>query len=151
MTIDDEFYVKIGRMTVAFGELDFMVAYLAANMAERLDEGEPQQFSARKLEDIKSWARKNEDRLPQVPPVVLGRIRVPLQQGRRRARRVQRRSWSGSSGSTAGRFLVRLALSRPPRKSSRSWTGISNPFSVFCFLSPLRIRGCCFFGIVPPF
>jgi hypothetical protein len=36
MTIDDQFYVKIGRMTVAFGELDFMVAYLAANMAERL-------------------------------------------------------------------------------------------------------------------
>lgn len=63
MTIDKEFYVKIGRMTVAFGELDFMVAYLAANMAAYLGEGEPQQFTARKLEDIKSWARKNEDRL----------------------------------------------------------------------------------------
>jgi hypothetical protein len=32
-------------------------------MAERLGEGEPQQFTARKLEDIKSWARKNEGRL----------------------------------------------------------------------------------------
>jgi hypothetical protein len=63
MTIDDEFYLKIGRMTVAFGELDFIVGYLAANMAERLGEGEPQQFTARKLEDIKSWARKNEGRL----------------------------------------------------------------------------------------
>lgn len=63
MTVDDEFYMKIGRMTVAFGELDFMLAYLAANMAEYLGEGEPQQFTARKLEDIKSWARKNEDRL----------------------------------------------------------------------------------------
>jgi hypothetical protein len=61
VTIDDEFYAKIGRMTVAFGELDFMVAYLAANMAVRLGEGEPQQFTARKLEDIKSWARKHED------------------------------------------------------------------------------------------
>jgi hypothetical protein len=63
MTIHDEFYVKLGRMTVAFGELDFMVAYLAANMAESLGEGEPQQFTARKLEGIKSWARKNEDLL----------------------------------------------------------------------------------------
>jgi hypothetical protein len=27
MTIDDEFYLKIGRMTVAFGELDFIVGY----------------------------------------------------------------------------------------------------------------------------
>lgn len=63
MTIDDEFYVKIGRMTVAFGELDFMVAYLAANMAALLGEGEPQQFTARKLEDIKSWSRGHEDRL----------------------------------------------------------------------------------------
>lgn len=63
MTIDDEFYVKIGRMTVACGELDFMVAYLAANMAERLSEAEPQRFTARKLEDIKSWARKHEDQI----------------------------------------------------------------------------------------
>jgi hypothetical protein len=63
MTIDEEFYGKIGRMTVAFGELDFMVAYLADNMAERLGEGERQQFTARKLDDIKSWARNNEDRL----------------------------------------------------------------------------------------
>jgi hypothetical protein len=63
MTIDDDFYVKIGRMTVAFGELDFMVAYLAAHLAERLGEGEPQLFTARKLEDIKSWARRHKDRL----------------------------------------------------------------------------------------
>jgi hypothetical protein len=63
MTIDDDFYAKIGRMTVAFGELDFMVAYLAANLAARLDEGEPQLFTARKLDDVKSWARKHEDRL----------------------------------------------------------------------------------------
>lgn len=63
MTIDDEFYVKIGRMTVAFGGLDFMVAYLASNMAARLGEEEPSQFTARKLEAIKSWARKHEDRL----------------------------------------------------------------------------------------
>jgi hypothetical protein len=61
MTINDEFYVKIGRMTVAFGELEFMVAYLAAKMAARLDEGEPQLFTGRKLDDIKSWARKHEN------------------------------------------------------------------------------------------
>ena len=64
MTIDDAFYVRIGRMTVAFGSLDFMVAYLAANMAERLgEEEEPSPFTAKKRETIKSWARKHEERL----------------------------------------------------------------------------------------
>jgi hypothetical protein len=63
MTIDDEFYVKIGRMTVAFGELDFMVALLAANMTQLLNEDEPQLFTARKLEDIKSWAKKHDVQL----------------------------------------------------------------------------------------
>lgn len=74
MTIDDEFYVKIGRMTVAFGELDFMVAYLAANMAEQLGEGEPHHFTARKLENIKSWARKHEGRVG--PELVDALVRV---------------------------------------------------------------------------
>jgi hypothetical protein len=61
VTIDDEFYVRIGRMTVAFGGLDFMVDYLAAYMAAGLGVAEPSQFTARKLETIKSWAREHAD------------------------------------------------------------------------------------------
>jgi hypothetical protein len=63
MTIDDEFHGKIGRMTVACGELDFAVSSLAARMTEMLGQADSQPFTARKLDDIKACARWHGDRL----------------------------------------------------------------------------------------
>lgn len=56
VTINDEFYRKIGRMTVAFGNLDFFVAFLAENMADRLG-GPVPKFTQQKLRAIKTGAR----------------------------------------------------------------------------------------------
>lgn len=57
MTINDDLYCKIGRMTVAFGNLDFMVGLAAGHMAERLGEDRVPKFTQQKLRAMKDWSK----------------------------------------------------------------------------------------------
>jgi hypothetical protein len=57
VTISDNLYLKIGRMTVEFGNLDFMVGVAAAHMAEHLDEDPAPKFTQQKLRAMKDWSK----------------------------------------------------------------------------------------------
>ena len=57
--LGDDLYIKLGRMTVEFGGLDFFVGLLAGHMAERLNESPVRVFTAQQLEQIKEWAKSH--------------------------------------------------------------------------------------------
>lgn len=58
VTITDDLYCKIGRMTVEFGNLDFMVGLVAERMAQRLRDTAPvPKFTQQRLRAIKDLSK----------------------------------------------------------------------------------------------